>query len=143
MLRDTVLQEELRERVEHIVSGESACDPKRHAFPGVFVDHGEDAKPPAVMGRLGDEVVGPTWLRLWGRSRMQEPEAAIKEPVIAPGASPEAAADLGARFVREGRAAATRGSIVILTPFRVLPGGGCDLRRDDSFAGVTMQGRDD
>ena len=72
-----------------------------------------------------------------------KPEAAIKEPVIAPGASPEAAADLGARFVREGRAAATRGSIVILTPFRVLPGGGCDLRRDDSFAGVTMQGRDD
>jgi hypothetical protein len=64
---DTVFQEELGERVEHVVAGHPLSHADGQAFPRELVQHREQTKLAAVTRSLTHEVIGPNVV-LVGRS---------------------------------------------------------------------------
>src|SRR5664280_477313 len=80
VLGDAVLEEEVSERPEHVVSGHAALHADREALARVLVDHGEQAQLAAIVGGLGHEVVGPHVVTVLGpqtdAGTIVQPEAA-------------------------------------------------------------------
>ncbi len=77
VLRDTVLEEELRECEEHIVAGHPSLYTDRQTLSGVLIDDRQQAQLAAVVGPLGNEVIGPDVVGMLGP---QTDARAVGEP---------------------------------------------------------------